>query len=58
MEVPAMHTGSAAIEIQAAPEAVFDLINDYARRLDWDPFLREARLLNDARVADIGFSSR
>ena len=53
-----MHTGSAAIDIQAAPDAVFDMIHDYDRRLDWDPFLRKAHLLNDARVADIGVESR
>ena len=53
-----MRTGSAAIDIQAAPDAVFDLVHDYDRRLDWDPFLRKAHLLNDARVADIGVESR
>lgn len=34
------------IDIAAEPEAVFDLIHDYARRLEWDPFLKEARLLD------------
>jgi len=51
-------TGSAVIDIRAAPEAVFDLLHDYSRRLDWDPFLRQARLLDGARVADIGVTSR
>lgn len=53
-----MPTGSATIEIDATPEAVFDLLHDYTRRLDWDPFLREARLLNDASAADLGVVSR
>lgn len=53
-----MPSASATIDIHAAPEVVFDLIHDYSRRLDWDPFLREARLLNDAPAADLGVSSR
>ncbi len=35
-----------SIEIAAEPETVFDLIHDYTRRLEWDPFLKEARLLD------------
>ena len=46
------------IDIDAAPEAIFDLIHDYSQRLDWDPFLREARLLDGAQVAGRGISSR
>ncbi|WP_442509664.1 SRPBCC family protein [Novipirellula sp. SH528] len=46
------------IDIHAASEDVFDLIHDYSRRLEWDTFLREARLLNGAQVADVGVSSR
>ena len=53
-----MPSASVAIDIHAAPEDVFDLIHDYPRRLDWDPFLREARLLDDAQIADVGVSSR
>ena len=53
-----MRTASVTIDIDAAPEAVFDLIHDYSRRLDWDPFLREARLLDGAAVAARGISSR
>ena len=45
------------IEIDAPPEAVFDLIHDYPRRLEWDPFLREARLL-DADEAGVGATAR
>src|SRR2546425_3859133 len=47
----AMRTVEAAIEIRARPEAVFDLIHDYARRLEWDSFLKEARLLEGAEAA-------
>ena len=47
-----------AIEIRASAEAIFDLIHDYARRLDWDPFLREACLLEGAEVADLGVKAR
>ena len=53
-----MASASVTIHIHVDPEAVFDLIHDYSRRLDWDPFLREARLLNGAQVADRGISSR
>ncbi len=41
------------IQIAADSEAVFDLIHDYKRRLEWDPFLKEARLL-DADTACLG----
>jgi hypothetical protein len=37
-----------AIEIAAEPEALFELTQDYGRRLAWDPFLKEARLLDGA----------
>ena len=46
-----------SIEIDAEPEAVFDLIHDYGRRLEWDPFLKDARLL-DADAAGPGVTSR
>ena len=36
------------IEVVAEPGVLFDLTQDYARRLDWDPFLKEARLLDGA----------
>lgn len=40
--------------VVAAPRAdLFALMQDYDRRLDWDPFLREARLV-DATAAAIG----
>jgi Polyketide cyclase / dehydrase and lipid transport len=48
----------AAIEIRATPEAIFDLVHDYGRRLDWDPFLKEACLLEGAKAAGVGVTSR
>jgi hypothetical protein len=53
-----MPTGAADIEINASSEAIFDLIHDYDRRLEWDPFLREARLLEGAGIAGVGATSR
>ena len=54
----AMPSTFIAIEISAEPEAIFDLIHDYSRRLDWDPFLSAATLLNGATSADLGVVSR
>jgi uncharacterized protein YndB with AHSA1/START domain len=48
----------AAIEIRASPEAVFDLLHDYARRLQWDPFLKEACLMEGAKAAGLGVKTR
>jgi ribosome-associated toxin RatA of RatAB toxin-antitoxin module len=42
------------IEIQAAPADLFDLTQDYDRRLLWDPFLKEARLVGNAKRAGVG----
>lgn len=53
-----MPHASVTIDIQVAQEIVFDLIHDYPRRLEWDPFLREARLLNGVHIADRGVSAR
>jgi hypothetical protein len=53
-----MRSLEAAIEIRASPEAVFDLIHDYARRLEWDPFLKEACLLEGAEAAGLGVTAR
>jgi hypothetical protein len=44
----------AAVDIRCRPEAAFDLIHDYPRRLEWDPFLKEARLLGGAGAAGLG----
>lgn len=43
-----------SIEIAADPEPLFALTQDYARRLDWDSFLREARLLDGAAGPAVG----
>lgn len=53
-----MPTASATIDIQAPSEAVFDLIHDYSRRLEWDPFLREARLIGNAFRAGVAVEAR
>ena len=53
-----MPTGTASINIHASPEAIFDLIHDYDRRLEWDPFLREVRLWHGAEHAGPGVKSR
>ena len=36
------------IQIDVAPAAVFALTQDYYLRLEWDPFLRDLRLLDGA----------
>lgn len=43
-----------SIEIAAGAEILFDLTQDSTRRLDWDPFLREARLLGGAEGPGVG----
>lgn len=53
-----MRSIEASIEIQARPEEVFDLIHDYSRRLEWDTFLKEARLLDGAGRAELGVKTR
>lgn len=45
------HAREESIEIAAGSEEVFDLIHDYGRRLEWDPFLKEARLLGASEAA-------
>jgi hypothetical protein len=40
--------------VDGSPPAVFALTQDYARRLGWDPFLREARLLDGAVAPAVG----
>lgn len=32
--------------VNSSPERVFDLLHDYARRLQWDPFLRRADVID------------
>jgi hypothetical protein len=53
-----MSAGTASIDIASPPEDVFDLLHDYSRRLEWDPFLRKAHLLDGAKQAGVGVSSR
>jgi ribosome-associated toxin RatA of RatAB toxin-antitoxin module len=43
-----MPTFERSIEINAEPAALFDLTQDYNRRLDWDPFLKTAELHGEA----------
>ena len=43
-----------SIEIRADRAALFALTQDYARRLAWDPFLKEARLVGGASEAAVG----
>jgi ribosome-associated toxin RatA of RatAB toxin-antitoxin module len=43
-----------SVDIAAEPQALFDLTQDYSRRLDWDPFLEEARLVGAADRAGVG----
>jgi ribosome-associated toxin RatA of RatAB toxin-antitoxin module len=49
-----MPTFEQAVEFNATPEALFRLTQDYNHRLDWDPFLKEARLVGGARESGIG----
>ena len=53
-----MRSVEASIDIQAKAEDVFDLVHDYARRLEWDTFLQEARLLDGAGRAGLGVKAR
>src|SRR5579864_1475277 len=43
-----------SILIRADRELVFALTQDYSRRLSWDPFLKEARLLGGALCSALG----
>ena len=36
------------IEVASEPGVLFDLTQYYSSRLDWDPFLKQARLLEGA----------
>jgi hypothetical protein len=49
-----MPTFERSVLVQADGGELFALTQDYARRLDWDPFLREARLLGGAKAAAPG----
>ena len=41
-------------EIRARDEDVFDLAQDYALRLEWDPFLKKMKFLGGATEAGVG----
>jgi ribosome-associated toxin RatA of RatAB toxin-antitoxin module len=43
-----------SIVIDAIPEQLFALTQDYARRLEWDPFLKSAELLGGATTPGVG----
>jgi ribosome-associated toxin RatA of RatAB toxin-antitoxin module len=43
-----------SIVIKSDPDAIFRLSQDYARRLEWDPFLRSANLVGGADQAGLG----
>jgi ribosome-associated toxin RatA of RatAB toxin-antitoxin module len=43
-----------SILIAASPSKLFALTQDYARRLEWDPFLKSAELLGGASAAGVG----
>src|SRR5580700_6193860 len=52
-----MHSGETfevSATIDCDRERIFALSQDYARRLEWDPFLKEARLIDGAVAAGIG----
>jgi len=49
-----MPTFEQSIKINATPAELFRLTQDYNHRLDWDPFLKEARLVGAAQTAGIG----
>ncbi len=53
-----MPSNTISIDIRARSEAIFDVVHNYNLRLEWDPFLREARLLDGAKQAATGVSSR
>jgi hypothetical protein len=46
-----------AVRVDAPPDAVFALTQDYARRLTWDPFLTRAELLGGAEAPAVGVRS-
>ena len=40
--------------VQADPAQVFEMTQDYSRRLSWDPFLRHAELCDGAAAPGVG----
>jgi ribosome-associated toxin RatA of RatAB toxin-antitoxin module len=49
-----MPTVQATIDIDAPSDKLFALAQDYALRLEWDPFLREMRFRDGATEAAVG----
>ncbi|HEX9373754.1 MAG TPA: SRPBCC family protein [Roseiflexaceae bacterium] len=49
-----MPTFEQSIEVRADALTLFRLTQDYDHRLDWDPFLKEARLVGGAAAAGVG----
>jgi ribosome-associated toxin RatA of RatAB toxin-antitoxin module len=47
-------TFAESIVIAASPGDLFALTQDYARRLEWDPFLKSAELVGGATAAGVG----
>jgi len=45
---------SESVWLNAPPEAVFELTQDYGRRLEWDTFLKKAELCANATKAGLG----
>src|SRR3954464_5723290 len=43
-----------SIVIAAPADELFALTQDYARRLQWDPFLKSAELMDGAAAAGVG----
>ena len=43
-----------AVDISASPAELFELTQDYGRRLEWDPFLRSAELVGGAARPGVG----
>lgn len=43
-----------SVEVTAPPADLFALTQDYARRLEWDPFLRSAELVGGAVAPGVG----
>ena len=52
-----MTKGTVSVEVEASCTAVFNLIHDYGRRLEWDTLLSKACLLDGATEAGLGVRS-
>ena len=52
-----MPRGKVSVEVAASCTAVFTLIHDYGRRLEWDTLLSKAILLDGAAEAGLGVRS-